>query len=89
MAMIGRKAAVAELGPHRHELHGRVAFAAWLGVHAELLVQCRRRAQGLRGVGRRVLLPAAPPVGRALLDPAQVELPKIHWGQSHDSSGDR
>ncbi len=37
MAMIGRKAAVAEVGAHRHELHGRIAFAAWLGVHAELL----------------------------------------------------
>jgi NADH dehydrogenase len=37
MAMIGRKAAVAEVGPHRHELNGRLAFAAWLGVHAELL----------------------------------------------------
>ena len=37
MAMIGRKVAVAELGPHRHELHGRIAFASWLGVHAELL----------------------------------------------------
>jgi NADH:quinone reductase (non-electrogenic) len=37
MAVIGRKAAVAEIGPHRHELNGRLAFAAWLGVHAELL----------------------------------------------------
>ncbi|HEY4725718.1 MAG TPA: FAD-dependent oxidoreductase, partial [Actinomycetota bacterium] len=37
MAMIGRKAAVAEIGEHRHELHGRLAFAAWLGVHAQLL----------------------------------------------------
>lgn len=37
MAMIGRKAAVAEIGAHRHEMHGRFAFAAWLGVHAELL----------------------------------------------------
>ena len=32
MAMIGRKAAVAEVGKHRHELKGRLAFAAWLGV---------------------------------------------------------
>jgi NADH:quinone reductase (non-electrogenic) len=37
MAMIGRKAAVAEIGPHRHELAGRFAFAAWLGVHAQLM----------------------------------------------------
>jgi NADH dehydrogenase len=37
MAMIGRNAAVAEVGKHRHEVEGPVAFAAWLGVHAMLL----------------------------------------------------
>ncbi len=37
MAMIGRDAAVAEVGARRHELEGPVAFAAWLGVHAALL----------------------------------------------------
>ncbi len=37
MAMIGRNAAVAEVGRHRHEVDGPVAFAAWLGVHAMLL----------------------------------------------------
>jgi len=37
MAMIGRDAAVAEVGEHRHEVEGGVAFAAWLGVHAALL----------------------------------------------------
>ena len=37
MAMIGHNAAVAEMGEHRHELHGHVAFAAWLGVHAYLM----------------------------------------------------
>jgi NADH dehydrogenase len=37
MAMIGRDAAVAEVGEHRHELQGAVAFSAWLGVHAALL----------------------------------------------------
>jgi NADH dehydrogenase len=34
MAMIGRNAAVAEVGKHRHQVDGPVAFAAWLGVHA-------------------------------------------------------
>ena len=43
MAMIGRDAAVAEMGEHRHELHGPVAFAAWLGVHAWLLSGFRER----------------------------------------------
>jgi len=37
MAMIGRNAAVAEVGKHRHQVEGPVAFAAWLGVHAMLL----------------------------------------------------
>jgi NADH dehydrogenase len=37
MAMIGRNAAVAEVGRHRHLVEGPVAFAAWLGVHAMLL----------------------------------------------------
>ena len=37
MAMIGRNAAVAEVGAHRHEVDGPIAFAAWLGVHAMLL----------------------------------------------------
>jgi NADH dehydrogenase len=37
MAMIGRNAAVAEVGRHRHQVDGPIAFAAWLGVHAMLL----------------------------------------------------
>jgi NADH dehydrogenase len=37
MAMIGKGAAVAEVGEHRHELHGPIAFSAWLGVHVVLL----------------------------------------------------
>jgi NADH:ubiquinone reductase (H+-translocating) len=37
MAMIGRNAAVAEVGKHHHQVEGPVAFAAWLGVHAMLL----------------------------------------------------
>jgi NADH dehydrogenase len=45
MAMIGRKAAVAEVGEHRREMHGRVAFAAWLGVHAELLANAGAEAK--------------------------------------------
>ena len=32
-----------EMGPHHHELHGRVAFAAWLGVHAWLMSGVRNR----------------------------------------------
>jgi NADH:quinone reductase (non-electrogenic) len=43
MAMIGRNAAIAEMGEHRHELHGSVAFAAWLGVHVWLMSGVRQR----------------------------------------------
>jgi NADH dehydrogenase len=43
MAMIGRGAAIAEVGKHRHELHGTIAFSAWLGVHATLMNGVRNR----------------------------------------------
>jgi NADH:quinone reductase (non-electrogenic) len=43
MAMIGRGAAIAEVGAHRHELHGAIAFSAWLGVHASLMTGVRNR----------------------------------------------
>lgn len=45
MAMVGRNAAVAEIGEARHELTGPVAFAAWLGVHALLLVTLRAKIE--------------------------------------------
>ena len=37
MAMVGRNSAVAEVGPHRHQMEGPFAFAAWLGLHGALL----------------------------------------------------
>ncbi len=43
MAMIGKRAAVAEIGASRREVHGTAAFAAWLGVHAWLLSTNRAR----------------------------------------------
>ncbi len=45
MAMIGRNSAVAEVGEHRHELQGAVAFAAWIGVHAALLTSTRAKVE--------------------------------------------
>jgi len=45
MAMIGRNAAVTEVGEHRHELTGPLAFAAWLAVHALLLVPTRAKIE--------------------------------------------
>lgn len=43
MAMIGRNAAVAEIGKKRHELEGVIAFTAWLGVHAVLMSTVRQK----------------------------------------------
>ncbi len=43
MAMIGRGSAIAEVGAHRHELHGAIAFSSWLGVHAMLMTGVRNR----------------------------------------------
>ncbi|MBV8134085.1 MAG: FAD-dependent oxidoreductase [Deltaproteobacteria bacterium] len=37
MAMIGKNAAIAEIGEHRHKLEGVVAYSMWLGVHLALL----------------------------------------------------
>ena len=45
MAMIGRNSAVAEVGEHRHELRGAIAFAAWLGVHVALLSSTRAKIE--------------------------------------------
>jgi NADH dehydrogenase len=44
MAMIGRNAAIAEVGKHRHQVEGPLAFAAWLGVHAMLLSGAHSKA---------------------------------------------
>ena len=43
MAMVGRGAAVAEIGAKRRQLQGPLAFASWLGVHAVLLSGIRER----------------------------------------------
>ena len=45
MAMIGRGSAIAEVGHGRvhQELHGTIAFAAWLGVHGALMSGYRNR----------------------------------------------
>jgi NADH dehydrogenase len=51
MAMIGRNAAIAEMGQHRHEVEGPVAFAAWLGVHAMLLSGTRNKMDAFMAWG--------------------------------------
>ena len=79
--MIGRKAAVAEVGAHRHEMHGRLAFAAWLGVHAELLANAGAELNAFVQWAEDFYIR---PHHRSaeLLDANQVELPRIQWGQS-------
>ncbi|WP_167137824.1 NAD(P)/FAD-dependent oxidoreductase [Diaminobutyricimonas sp. TR449] len=47
MAMVGRGAAVAELGKNRYRLHGPIAFLAWLAVHVALLSGNRQRMRAL------------------------------------------
>jgi len=45
MAMIGRGAAIAEVGKHHHEVHGELAHMAWLGVHASLMTGTRAKIE--------------------------------------------
>ena len=45
MAIIGRNSGVDEVGEHRLQIHGAIAFAAWLGVHAALLSSTRARIE--------------------------------------------
>ncbi len=78
MAMIGRKAAIAEIGEHRHELHGRLAFAAWLGVHAQLLANAGAEVKAFIAWAEEFYLR---PHHRAadLLDPSKIDIPRIDW----------
>jgi NADH dehydrogenase len=77
MAMIGRKAAIAELGARHHELHGRLAFAAWLGVHAQLLANAHAELNAFLTWAEEFYIR---PHHRsaALLDPATIDAPRIH-----------
>jgi NADH:ubiquinone reductase (H+-translocating) len=78
MAMIGRKAAVAEMGESRHEVNGRLAFAAWLGVHAQLLSNAGAEINAFLAWADDFYLR---PHHRSadLLDPEKVDTPRIDW----------
>jgi NADH:ubiquinone reductase (H+-translocating) len=76
MAMIGRGAAVAEVGPHRHELHGVIAFSAWLGVHASLMTGVRNRVDAFISWGWDYFSKAR---GPQVLD--HPEAARIDWGE--------
>jgi NADH:ubiquinone reductase (H+-translocating) len=45
--MIGRKAAIAEMGKGHHEVHGQLAHAAWLGVHMTLMTGTRDKIEAI------------------------------------------
>ena len=47
MAMIGRGAAIAEVGKRHHEIHGQLAHVAWLGVHASLMTGTRDKIEAI------------------------------------------
>jgi NADH dehydrogenase len=47
MAMIGRGAAIAEVGKNHHEVHGQLAHMAWLGVHAALMTGTRAKIEAM------------------------------------------
>ena len=76
MAMIGRGAAIAEVGAHRHELHGPIAFAAWLGVHASLMTGVRNRIDAFVDWGWDYFTKAR---GPQVLD--HPDAARIHWDE--------
>ena len=80
MAMIGRNAAVAEVGKRHHELEGVIGFAAWLGVHAALLSTSRARIEAFLEWGWDYFGSAR---GVQILD-RSVET-RINWNDDPDS----
>ena len=82
MAMIGRGAAIAEVGAHRHELHGAIAFSAWLGVHASLMTGVRNRIDAFIAWGWDYFTKSR---GPQVLD--RSDAARIDWGD--DAAQDR
>ena len=81
MAMIGRGCAVAEVGKHRHELHGSIAFAAWLGVHAALMSGVRERVEAFIDWGWDYFSSTR---GPQVLD-QRSSAAHIDWGEADDA----
>jgi NADH dehydrogenase len=81
MAMIGRNAAIAEMGEHRHELHGPIAFAAWLGVHAWLMTGVRTRIEAFIDWGWDYFSKSR---GPQVLD--RTDVARIDWGDDEDAA---
>jgi NADH dehydrogenase len=81
MAMIGRGAAIAEVGPHRHELHGSIAHSAWLGVHASLMTGVRNRIDAFLAWGWGAFSTGR---GPQLLDRSDVA--RIDWEDEEEDA---
>jgi NADH:ubiquinone reductase (H+-translocating) len=79
MAMIGRNAAIAEMGEHRHELHGPIAFASWLGVHAWLMTGARARVEAFIDWGWDYFSKSR---GPQVLD--RTDVARIDWGDDDE-----
>jgi len=79
MAMIGRGAAIAEMGKRRREVHGIVAFGAWLGVHTVLMTGIRNRILTFVDWGWAYLSKTR---GPQVLDRATAAA--IDWGESSE-----
>jgi NADH dehydrogenase len=82
MAMIGRGAAIAEVGAHRHELHGVIAFSAWLGVHSLLMTGTRNRIDAFVAWGWDNFSSGH---GPQVLD--RSEAARIDWGEDDTPAG--
>jgi NADH:ubiquinone reductase (H+-translocating) len=80
MAMIGSGSAVAEMGAHHHELHGHVAFMAWLGVHAWLMSGVHERVDAFVSWAWDFL--GSSRTSAALID--DPEKTRIDWGEEDD-----
>jgi NADH dehydrogenase len=79
MAMIGRNAAIAEMGEHHHELHGPIAFASWLGVHAWLMTGTRARMEAFIDWGWDYFSKSR---GPQVLD--RTDAARIDWGDEDE-----
>lgn len=83
MGMIGRNAAIAEIGEPRYELHGPVAFAAWLGVHAYLMSGVRNRIEAMVDWAWDYFAAGRGPQALDRSDAARID-----WGEDEDDIGE-
>jgi NADH:ubiquinone reductase (H+-translocating) len=84
MAMIGRNAAVAEVGESRIGMRGMIGFVAWLAVHAVLLTSFEAKVEAFVAWAWTFIGGAR---GDALLDRPE-ELPVDWAGKQSQGTGD-